>query len=74
MKVTHFNRGYAISVSEHEMAWLRAAMKHVDWPAFRADLSSPQHRSLSRRMSGGYPLRTDCDRRTGDFAGEVYSG
>ena len=74
MKVTRYNRGYAVSVSEHEMAWMRAALKHVDWEAFRADLSSPQHRSLSRRLSGGYPLRTDHDRRTGPFRSMPYEG
>ena len=35
MKITRYNRGYAIRASEHEMAVLRAAWKHVDWDALR---------------------------------------
>ena len=74
MKVTQFNRGYAIRASEHEMAFMRAMMKHVDWKAFRADLSRQQHRSLARRMCGGFVLRTDEDRRSGEFRGMPYDG
>jgi hypothetical protein len=74
MKITRYNRGYQIKASDHEMAVLRAAWKHIDWDAFKADLSSPQHRSMSRRMCRGLMLRTDADRRSGEFRGEVYAG
>ena len=74
MKVTHFNRGYAIRASEHEMAVLRAMIKHLDWGALVADLSAPQHRSMRRRMCRGLFLRTDEDRRVGEAVGMVYEG
>ena len=74
MKVTRFNRGFAIKASEHEMAVLRAVWKHVDWEALKADLSESQHRSMSWRMSRGLFLRTDQDRRSGYFANMPYDG
>ena len=78
MKVTHFNRGYAISASEHEMAFMRAMAKHMiwteKWEAYEETLSDPQRRALRRRMNGGKIFRKDIDRRSGDFIGEVYDG
>ena len=78
MKVTHFNRGYAISASEHEMAILRAMVEYMvwskDWDTLVAILSDPQRRALRRRMNGGKIFRKDIDRRSGDFIGEVYDG
>ena len=74
MKVTRFNRGYAIKASEHEMAVLRAAWKHVDWAALKDDLSPSQHRSMAWRMCRGGLLRTDEDRRSGFFRDMPYDG
>jgi len=78
MKVIQYNRGYYIKTSNHEMAILRGMMKYMvwskDWDKFAATLSSPQIRSLRRRINKGSFLRTDADRRTGKFVGEVYQG
>jgi len=78
MKVTQFNRGYAIHVTEHEMGWLRAMAKHMiwteRWETYEETLSAEQRRSLRRRMNGGKIFRRDSDKRSGDFIGEVYDG
>ena len=71
MKVTHFNKGYTIHATEHEMAVLRAIWKHVNWDELKADLSKPQHHAMRRRMSGGFLLRTDVDRRSDNTIDKV---
>ena len=76
MKITQFNRGYAIHTTDHEMAILRAMVKYMiwstDWDAFVDTLSPPQVRALRRRINQGKLLRTDTDKRTGEFAGVPY--
>jgi hypothetical protein len=74
MKVTQYNKGYSLKVSDHEMGWIRAMYKHINWEAFKADLSPTQHRSLAKRMCKGFPLRTDTDRRKGKAKGAKYDG
>ena len=74
MKVTHFNKGYTIHATEHEMAVLRAIWKHVNWDALKADLSKPQHHAMRRRTNRGLLLRTDEDKRSGRARERQYDG
>lgn len=74
MIITHYNKGYTLHLTEHEMAILRAAWKIIDHNELKPTLSKPQHRSMRRRMNGGHFLRTDKDRRVGEFAGAAYDG
>ena len=77
MKITQYNKGYAIHTTDHEMAILRAMVKHMvwskDWDVFVNTLSPPQVSALRRRINPGKLLRTDEDRRSGEFVGMTYN-
>lgn len=63
MKVTRYNRGYAVRLTETEMGILRLMDALVDHKALWSRLSASERKSLSRRTHNGFLLRTDSDKR-----------
>jgi hypothetical protein len=76
VKIIQYNRGYYVKTSDHEMGILRAMVKYMvwskDWDKFVDTLSPSQFRALRRRINQGKLLRTDEDRRSGEFVGMTY--
>ena len=64
MKVTRFNRGYAIRLTEQELSILRVMESMVDEKALRELLTPGQRKALSRRSKWNTILYLDSDKRT----------
>ena len=65
MKVTRYNRGYAVRLTESEMEILMAMESMTTLQALWDRLSANQRKSLSRRYHQGSLFRTDEDKRKG---------
>lgn len=66
MKITRFNKGYSIRLTENEMGILRAMEALTGGDMLWGILNADQRRSLTRRDVGGKKkiLRLDADKRT----------
>lgn len=64
MKITRFNRGYAIKVTEQELEILRTMESMVDEKALRSLLTPGQRKALSRRSRKSTIFYQDQDLRT----------
>lgn len=64
MKITRFNRGYAMRVTENELAILRTMEAMTDEKALIARLTNGQRKSLSRRSRKSTIFYLDSDKRT----------
>ena len=66
MKITRFNRGYAIKVTEQELAILRVMESMIDEKALRELLTPGQRKALSRRSKWSTIFYQDQDKRTAE--------
>lgn len=64
MKITRFNRGYAIRLTESELTILRTMEALIDEKALRERLTNGQRKSLSRRSRKSTIFYLDSDKRT----------
>lgn len=66
MKVTKFNEGYHLKVSDHEYTTLTRVMELVDLAALWEQMTTGERRSWSRRVGKDNEpyLRVDRNKRT----------
>lgn len=64
MKITRFNRGYAVRLTEQELEILRVMESMIDEKALRERLTNGQRKALSRRSRKSTIFYQDQDLRT----------